>query len=85
VLFERIYEDSVAGKISEERFAKMSRRYEDEQTEIHAKIEPLEKEIHTMAKKSGTAQDFLATGQGPAQMSCLYFEAIVIFFKFLSH
>ena len=30
-LFERIYEDNVSGKLSDDRFAKMSRRYEDEQ------------------------------------------------------
>ena len=28
-LFERIYEDNVSGKLSDDRFAKMSRRYED--------------------------------------------------------
>ena len=33
-LFERIYEDNVFGKLSDDRFAKMSRRYEDEQKEI---------------------------------------------------
>ena len=27
-LFERIYEDNVSGKLSDDRFAKMSRRYE---------------------------------------------------------
>ena len=29
-----IYEDNVSGKLSDDRFAKMSRRYEDEQKEI---------------------------------------------------
>lgn len=37
-LFERIYEDNVSGKISDERFSKMSRRYEDEQKELSEKI-----------------------------------------------
>ena len=37
-LFERIYEDNVSGKISDERFSKMSRRYEDEQKELTEKI-----------------------------------------------
>lgn len=30
-LFERIYEDNVSGKLSDDHFAKMSRRYEQEQ------------------------------------------------------
>lgn len=59
ILFERIYEDSVSGKISEERFAKMSRKYEDEQVEIDQKIELLQKEILGMAKQNGSAREFL--------------------------
>jgi DNA invertase Pin-like site-specific DNA recombinase len=60
VLFERIYEDSVTGKITEERFAKMSRKYEDEQAEIERRIEPLQKELWGMTKQRGTAREFLA-------------------------
>ena len=37
-LFERIYEDNVSGKLSDDRFAKMSRRYEEEQKELAEKI-----------------------------------------------
>ena len=36
-LFERIYEDNVSGKLSDDRFAKMSRRYEEEQKELRRK------------------------------------------------
>ena len=36
-LFERIYEDNVSGKLSDDRFAKMSRRYEEEQKEVSEK------------------------------------------------
>ena len=32
-LFEKLYEDNAAGKISDERFVRMSRKYEDEQAE----------------------------------------------------
>ena len=32
-LFEKLYEDNVSGKISDERFVRMSRKYEDEQAE----------------------------------------------------
>jgi DNA invertase Pin-like site-specific DNA recombinase len=60
VLFERIYEDSVSGKISEERFAKMSRRYEDEQMECGKRVAALQKELHSMAKRGGTAREFLS-------------------------
>ena len=33
-LFQRLYEDSVAGKITDERFLKMSAAYESEQAEL---------------------------------------------------
>jgi hypothetical protein len=59
VLFERIYEDSVSGKISEERFAKMSRKYEDEQADNIEKITALQKEIVSVTKRGGTAREFL--------------------------
>jgi len=60
VLFERIYEDSVSGKISEERFAKMSRKYEDEQAENSEKIVAIQKDIADMSKRNGTAREFLS-------------------------
>ena len=59
VLFERIYEDSVSGKITEERFAKMSPKYEAEQAEINKKIVLLQKEIHAQSRRNGTAHEFL--------------------------
>jgi len=59
VLFESIYEDSVNGKISEERFAKLSRKYEAEQMENVERIALLHKEKSAMAKQSGTAREFL--------------------------
>ncbi len=37
MLFERLYEDNVAGKIDDARFAKMSKRYEQEQGENRRK------------------------------------------------
>ena len=60
MLFERIYEDSVSGKITEERFAKMSRKYEDEQAENSEKISALQKEMVGKVKRKGTANEFLA-------------------------
>lgn len=45
VLFERLYEDNVAGKIDDARFAKMSKRYEQEQCENAKKIKALRLEL----------------------------------------
>ena len=60
-LFERIYEDNVSGKLSDDRFAKMSRRYEDEQKEISEKIKTLRAEMDKLSSKSVTADMFIAT------------------------
>ena len=54
-LFERIYEDNVSGKLSDDRFAKMSRRYEDEQKELAEKIKKLRSEIEKQSSRSVTA------------------------------
>ena len=53
-LFERIYEDNVSGKLSDDRFAKMSRRYEDEQKELSEKIKKLRSEIEKQSSRSMT-------------------------------
>ncbi len=52
LLFERLYEDNVSGKIDDARFSKMSKRYEQEQGENAAKIKALKLEL----KKSGGQQ-----------------------------
>lgn len=59
-LFERIYEDNVAGKLSDDRFMKMSRRYEDEQTEIAVSIQSLKAQLEKEMDRSMTTDTFVA-------------------------
>ena len=58
-LFERIYEDNVSDKLSDDRFAKMSRRYEDEQKELSEKIKKLRSEIEKQSSRSMTTDMFI--------------------------
>ena len=58
-LFERIYEDNVSGKLSDDRFAKMSRRYEEEQKELAEKIKKLRSEIEKQSSRSMTTDMFI--------------------------
>ena len=58
-LFERIYEDNVSGKLSDDRFAKMSLRYEDEQKELAEKIKKLRSEIEKQSSRSMTTDMFI--------------------------
>ena len=60
-LFERIYEDNLSGKLSDDRFAKMSRRYETEQKELAEKIKVLRAEIDKLSSKAVTSDMFIAT------------------------
>ena len=59
-LFERIYEDNVSGKISDERFSRMSRRYEDEQKELTEKIKQLRAEIEKQSSRTMTTDMFIS-------------------------
>ena len=60
-LFERVYEENVAGKLTDDRFAKMSARYDVGQSENEKTIAALSRDLHSLNSKSGTAKDFLAT------------------------
>ena len=55
----RNYEDNVSGKLSDDRFAKMSRRYEDEQKELAEKIKKLRSEIEKQSSRSMTTDMFI--------------------------
>ena len=59
-LFERIYEDMVAGRLTEERFARMSAKYEDEQKELRSKIKALQEGIERTRSKAVTADIFMS-------------------------
>ena len=59
-LFERIYEDNVSGKLSDDRFAKMSRRYEEEQKEISEKIKKLRSEIEKQSSRATSTDMFVS-------------------------
>lgn len=60
-LFERIYEDNVAGKLSDERFARMSKKYDEEQKALAEKIRAARDAIDKSSAKEVTADMFIAT------------------------
>ena len=59
-LFERIYEDNVSGKLIDDRFAKMSRRYEEEQKELSEKIKKLRSEIEKQSSRATSTDMFVS-------------------------
>ena len=60
-LIERIYEDNVNGKISDERFVTMSGNYEAEQHSLKAETETLEIELAAEEKKKTNLRLLLKT------------------------
>ncbi|MEI3361136.1 MAG: hypothetical protein V8R75_00380 [Oscillospiraceae bacterium] len=57
----RLFEDDVAGKIDDARFARMGKRYEQEQGEISAKVKALRLELKKAEGQQMDMEDFLAT------------------------
>ena len=58
--FASLYEDNVSGKLSDDRFARMSRRYEEEQKELAEKIKALRAEIDKQSSQSMTTDMFIS-------------------------
>ena len=58
-IIQRLYEDNVEGKISDERFAKMSSNYEAEQEQLEARINELKDLLSAEKEESLNASHFL--------------------------
>lgn len=58
-IIQKLYEDNVEGKISDERFMKMSASYEDEQKSLKTRISELKCEIATDKENSLNVNHFL--------------------------
>lgn len=61
ILFEKIYEDNAMGRISDDRFAKLSVKYETEQKELTAKIRELQEELDQSKIKTVSTDMFMET------------------------
>ena len=59
-IFLRIYEDNIIGKLSDERFMKMSKGYEDEQHTLQTEADEIQSELQQEEKKSVDVKRFLA-------------------------
>ena len=59
-LFERLYEDNVAGKITDDRYARMARNYEDEQQQLAEQIKDRKAELDKQTSAAMTTDMFIA-------------------------
>ena len=58
-LFIRIYEDNVAGKLDDERFAMMSKNYTQEQKNLKAEVKGLQQQIHEQEQQAENIEQFV--------------------------
>ena len=58
-LFQHIYEDNISGKLSDERFRRLSFNYDKEQQEIKLKIEKLTEILNYTGKKNDNINQFI--------------------------
>ncbi|WP_373163927.1 recombinase family protein [Agathobaculum sp. Marseille-P7918] len=60
VIIKRLYEDNISGKLSDERFIKLSRDYELEQTNLTNIVETLRQEIKKQEQQKVNVRQFIA-------------------------
>ena len=58
-IIRKLYEDNVCGKLTDERFTKLSAGYEQEQTELAASVQTLRSELAAAQEHTGNAEKFL--------------------------
>ena len=58
-LFIKIYEDNAKGKLNDDRFAMMSKTYEDEQAQLKVEIVNLQKEIEVQERQVEDLEQFI--------------------------
>lgn len=58
-LFIKIYEDNTKGKLNDDRFAMMSKTYEDEQAQLKVEIVNLQKEIEVQERQIEDLEQFI--------------------------
>ena len=79
-IFKRLYEDNISGKLSDERFQKLSADYEKEEQELKVLASSLRKEVELEESKSADVDRFLSVVERytdiPELTSCILHEFV---------
>ena len=70
-LYEKVYEDNAAGKVTDEFFMQLSHRYEVERIELKSKIAGLRRQLTEMGARELSRDRFLAAVRKFMQMETL--------------
>lgn len=60
-LCERLYEDNVRGQVNDERYARMSKNYDQEQSDLSKRMKAVQEELNKHSDGSMTTDMFIAT------------------------
>ncbi|MFV0400103.1 MAG: DUF4368 domain-containing protein [Oscillospiraceae bacterium] len=69
LIFKRIYEDNISGKLTDERFIKLSRDYELEQDNLKSQVKILREEVKQQEKSKSNVKSFVATAKKYTDMT----------------
>ena len=75
-IIQHLYEDNIEGKISDERFAKLTETYENEQAQLNARIQEIQKFITDNNEKALSVDAFLKLIKSYTQIDHLDCEII---------
>lgn len=79
VLFTRVYEDSVSGKITDDQFQMLSGGYTAEQKELQIRIPELESEIEIIKSTTTNTEKFIALAKKYVHIKELTPEILLTF------
>lgn len=80
-IIERLYEDNVRGKITDERFKKLSQTYEEEQVELTERAEMLNKELSAVKERGDNTAEFMRLVRGYTEIVKLTPEIVRTFIE----
>ena len=76
ILFRRLYEDNVLGKLSDTQFSTLTSGYEDEKKALMPRIEELRASINAVADQAADAKRFLAIVRKYTEIDELTYENV---------
>ncbi|MCL2884211.1 MAG: recombinase family protein [Oscillospiraceae bacterium] len=71
VIVKRLYEDNVTGKLTDERFIKLSRDYELEQDNLKSLAEAMRQELKQQEQKKSSVKSFIAAAKKYTDLQAL--------------
>ncbi len=75
-MFNRLYEDNINGKISDERFAKMSASYESEQAELSNTIKTISESLNNDKTEQDNIRGFVSVAKKYTELTELSTEIL---------